>query len=422
MLLQNTDYDYAAQVNILDLFARTVSDNLGVVNNLGECWKSYMTDGNNIELSWDWHTGIEKPAVRFSIDPIGMGAGMTSDPRNGMATAKSKESILQALPNIDMSWFNHFETFFRGETESTFIGLESRKKCDLAECHASKVFWTFDLGEKDITSKAYFFPGYRARAMNRSNLQVISEAIISAPSCTPERLDALTMFSKFVHEHERMGRSPLRLDMLAVDMVESSSARLKIYFYSRRTDFRSVCENMTLRGRIAGPDMDRGLSRLRCLWESLFDQEGVSPDTPLSSTSHQTAGILYDVEFRLGDKAPKTKIYMPVQHYARTDAQVITSVSKFMNAQGIKHGGAAKRKIGCPGREQAPSARLGPSLPTPSYADAFNAIFTDEAIRSSRGRHTRVACSIEAGGALRVVSYANPQEGKFIRHTPQQSS
>ncbi|KAI2466800.1 tryptophan dimethylallyltransferase-domain-containing protein [Annulohypoxylon bovei var. microspora] len=408
VLLQNAGYTYASQIKILDFFARKVVDSLGITHERGaERWKSFMTDDNNpIELSWDWHMGIERPTVRFSIEPTGLGAGTPDDPRNERAAAGFKQSILQALPDIDMSWFDHFEVFFRDETEP-----------DPAEGQSSRVFWAFDLGEKDITSKAYFFPGYRARATNRSNLQVIAEAVASAPSCTPKRLSAFNIFAEFVNEHERAGQPPLELDMLAIDMVDCSSSRLKIYFRSRRTDFRSACETMSLGGRIAGLDMDEGLAQLRYLWDSLFDQGGEPLDTPLGPTSHRTAGILYNVEFRLDDKLPKAKIYIPVRHYARTDAQVIRSVSKFMNYQEMRHGETAGEDIrGCR-REQASSARPSSSSPTSAYANAFNTIFTNNAISTSRGLHTYIACSVQTGGMLRVVSYINVQEGK-LKHIP----
>ncbi|KAI0387537.1 tryptophan dimethylallyltransferase-domain-containing protein [Hypomontagnella monticulosa] len=409
VLLENAGYSEAAQVKILEFFARRIMGNLGVANESGaQRWKSFMTDDNNpIELSWDWHTGVERPTVRFSMEPIGLGAGTPEDPRNERAAEEFKRSILQALPDTDMSWFDHFEAFFsEGMTRNSVEG------------HSSKVFWAFDLGEKEVTSKAYFFPGYRARATNQSNLEAISEAIASAPSCTPEKLGALNIFSDFVNETERLGRPPLELDMLAIDMIDCANSRLKIYFRNRQTDFRSVCETMSLGGRIAGHDMDVGLAELRRLWNLLFDRESESEDKPLGQANHRTGGILYNVEFRLGGKAPKAKIYIPVRHYARTDEHVMKSVSLFMDSQGSKQLDKVKvaEKDGDHGRKQ-PTAGRAESTSSTAYAKAFNTIFTDGGISASRGLHTYIACSIQSGGALRVVSYINPQEEK-LRSAP----
>ncbi|KAI1775289.1 aromatic prenyltransferase [Hypoxylon cercidicola] len=326
VLLRNAGYSDAAQVRILGFFARRIANSLGVANEPGaQRWKSFMTDDNTpIELSWDWNTGVQKPTVRFSIEPVGLDAGGPSDPRNERAAAEFKNSVLQALPDTDMSWFDHFEAFFNEGTDRHAV-----------EGHPSKVFWAFDLGEEDLTSKAYFFPGYRARATNATNLQVISEAIAAVPSCTPEKLGAFHAFASYVREHEQSGAAPLELDMLAIDMTARGQSRLKIYFRNRATSFQSVRATMTFNGRVAGPDMDEGLDRLRRLWDALFDREGERDDdeAPLGREDHRTAGILYNVEFRLGGQAPKAKVYVPVRHYARSDAQVVRAVSGFMDSQ-----------------------------------------------------------------------------------------
>ncbi|KAI1106977.1 tryptophan dimethylallyltransferase-domain-containing protein [Jackrogersella minutella] len=408
VLLHNANYTHAAQVRILEFFAQRIVGNLGVTNETGaKLWKSFMTDDNNpIELSWDWHTGTKRPTVRFSVEPIGLNAGTPDDPYNERATVGFKQSILRALPNTDMRWFDHFDAYFNEGVE-----------CNSVEGHLTRVFWAFDLGEGDIASKAYFFPGYRAQATNMTNLQVISEAIALAPSCTPERLGAFDMFVQFVQEHERMGRQPLELDMLAIDMMACDKSRLKIYFRSRETDFGSVRETMSLGGRVTGPDMDVGLNQLRRLWKSLFGQEGASEDTPIGGANHRTAGILYNIEFHLGGQAPKAKIYIPVRHYARTDAHVIKSVSNFMDSQtGLvgQSSGTARDSITAYGRDQPPAERFGPRSPSStSYAKAFSTIFTDDAIAASRGLHTYIGCSVQTGGALRVVSYINVQEEKL---------
>ncbi|KAI1386228.1 aromatic prenyltransferase [Hypoxylon trugodes] len=403
VLLQNAGYTHAAQVNILQFFAREIASNLGTANEPGaRRWKSFMTDDNNpIELSWDWHTGVEKPTIRFSIEPIGLDAGSPYDLCNEYAAEDFKHLILKALPDTDMSWFDHFEGFFSDKADRNSV-----------EGHPSRVFWAFDLGEKEIQSKAYFFPGYRARTMNQTNLQVISEAIASAPSCTPEKLGAFNQFAEFVNEHEQKGGLPLELDMLAIDMIDSAKSRLKIYFRNRQTDFRSVRETMTLGGRVTGDDMDAGLSQLRRLWNSLFDQEGKPEDTAIGQADHRTSGILYNVEFRLGGQSPKAKIYIPVRHYARSDAQVARSVSQFMDSQ--RREKLQDQKSELAGGERAISPVSA------AYGNALNTIFTDDSMATSRGLHTYVACSVQAGGALRVVSYINPQEKK-LRQTSQKS-
>jgi hypothetical protein len=47
------------------------------------------------------------------------------------------------------------------------------------------------------------------------------------------------------------------------------------------------------------------------------------------------AGILYNMEFRLGSEIPKVKVYIPVGHYARSDWHVLMALNGYM--QGV-HG------------------------------------------------------------------------------------
>ena len=318
ILLGSAGYSYAARVRILEFFARCIAPRLGIANEPGvERWKSFMTDDHNpIEFSWDWHTGSEPPKIRFSVEPVSERAGTPLDPRNELITMEFLRAMLTDLPATHMQWFSHFESYFG-------LGLKQHSPAG----HLSQIFWAFDLNEKDVTVKAYFFPEYRALATQRTNMQVISEAIEAAPLCTSEGLSVLHMFQEFVHEHAKV---PLEMDMLAIDLVEPLQSRLKIYFRTRETSFRSVRDAMTLGGRITNNDMDTGLQSLRRLWDSLFDQQGVPDDRSLPASTHRTAGILYNVEFRLGSKAPKVKVYIPVRHYARNDWQIMNAVSDFI--------------------------------------------------------------------------------------------
>ena len=318
ILLGNAGYSYTARVRILEFFARCIAPRLGIANEPGvERWKSFMTDDHNpIELSWDWFTGSEPPRIRFSVEPVSESAGTSQDPRNERIAREFLTTMLTNLPATDMQWFSHFESYFG-------LGLERHSPAG----HLSQIFWAFDLNEKDITVKAYFFPEYRAHATQRTNMQVISGAIEAAPFCTSDHLSVLPMFQKFVDEQAKI---PLEMDMLAIDLVEPLQSRLKIYFRTRETSFESVRDAMTLGGQIANDDMGTGLQSLRRLWDSLFDHQGVPDDWPLPASTHRTAGILYNVGFCLGSKIPKVKIYIPVRHYARSDWQIMNAVSDFV--------------------------------------------------------------------------------------------
>ncbi|PWY69800.1 aromatic prenyltransferase [Aspergillus heteromorphus CBS 117.55] len=380
-LLHDAGYSKNAQQVILTFYGHNIAPFLGVANAYGaHRWKSFMTDDHNpIELSWDWHTGNKRPTIRFSIEPVGLQAGGKGDPDNSSADTHFRETLVRALPSMNLEWFDHFH----------HILAPNKSPGGCMEGHPSKIFYAFDLGERDIISKAYFFPGFKARAVNQSNLQVLAEAIRTAPHCTDDQqLLAFRVFEDFVVEE---ATPSVEMDMLAIDMICPAQSRLKVYFRNRQTSFDSVRQTVTMGGRLYTSSLEVGLQNLRRLWDGVLGQDGVSDDAPLPGLNHRTAGILYNMAFCLGSKLPTVKVYIPVRHYARSDWQVVTALREYM------YGGNGQTK----------------TSETAAYNNAMRSVFHENALETQRGLHTYIGCSIQPGGDLRVVSYINAQAEKF---------
>lgn len=323
VLLYNAGYSNHAQYQALAFFAVVVAPNLGAARepSLGpNPWNSFMTDdGNPIELSWDWHTGNKLPTVRFSIEPVGVHAGTLRDTQNLYGASKFRRTLLQLPKRANVEWFDHFNAQFN---------CYDIADGSIEEGHSSQVFFAFDLTADGITSKAYLFPGFKARTLGQSNLMVLSQAIASAPYSTPDKLEALSVFKDFAMDPMIPA---LEMDMLAIDLIEPTASRLKIYFRSRETTFSSVRRIMTLGNRTATPEVDQGLQNLKRLWDTLLEREGSMDDEALPTVDHRTAGILYNVEFRLGSALPKVKIYIPVRHYANSDKNIVRGLGDYMH-------------------------------------------------------------------------------------------
>ncbi|SPJ88014.1 uncharacterized protein FTOL_12483 [Fusarium torulosum] len=320
-LLDGAGYSYESQASILHHFANLVTPYLGVApwSELPR-WESFMTDDHTpIELSWDFHTGADQPTIRYSIEPIGADAGTSANRYNEGTAAAFKQSLFKAYPDIETALLDHFEACLNGSWADS-----------IPEGHCSTFFWAFDLNEKAITNKAYFFPGAVAHATHRSKLAVITDAIISAPGCRIGMQIPLQIYIDFVYQHP--GLEP-EIDMLALDLVPLNKARLKIYFRERKTDFASVKETMSLGGRIQGPGFETAMQRLRRLWDALTGMHNKPDDISLPYKDHRTAGILYNVEFRMNVEDPKVKIYIPVRHYAENDQQIIKALKEFLTEQ-----------------------------------------------------------------------------------------
>lgn len=331
VLLYNAGYSSHAQYQTLTFFAVVVAPSLGAAFEPSllcpRPWGSFMTDdGNPIELSWDWGIGNKPPTIRFSIEPVGVQAGTPRDPQNLYATSRFRQTLLHLPTKPNVEWFDHFNHKFNRHDVANDSTVEG---------HSSQVFFAFDLAEEGITSKAYFFPGFNARATGQTNLAVISQTIVTAPYCTTENLGALSVFEDFATDPSTPA---LEMDMLAIDLIEPTTSRLKIYFRSRETTFSSVRHIMTLGKRTATPEVVQGLNNLKRLWDAVLEREDSLENEPLPSVAHRTAGILYNAEFCLGSVVPKVKIYIPVRHYASSDQNIIRGLGDYLYGVNNTHG------------------------------------------------------------------------------------
>ncbi|KAI3337283.1 aromatic prenyltransferase [Xylariaceae sp. AK1471] len=276
-------------------------------------------DGTPLEISWDWGTKHDPPTIRYSIEPIGLYAGTSLDPGNLIAGPAFQDRLLRSLENIRLEWFQHFKEIFdihSGE-EASFV--------QDVEDHNSSIFYAFDLSSTEVTAKVYFFLKMRARANGQSNLEVLSQAIQAAPYSTKDNLKAWDMFCDF---SSSLDSKALEYEMLAIDLIDPLESRLKIYFRCRETTFNSVINIMTVGGRIKNHKLYKGLEDLRRLWNALFDID-IPPEQSLRKVGHRTAGILYNIEFRLGETYPIAKVYLPVRHYSHSDEAIIRGLNLY---------------------------------------------------------------------------------------------
>lgn len=312
--LQYRDLNFFAEVVALFL---GVSHEAGVVGGTSP-WPSFVTDdGTPVEMSWDWGTRDSQPTIRYAIEPIGLHASTSLDPRNLAVGPAFQDHLVRSLPEMDLELFRHFISFFNGHMNPG-AGAEG----DEGD-HQSSIFYAFDLAAK-ITAKVYFFPKIRATAFGQSNLDVLMQAMHTIPGVSNKDLEAFAVFHDFGSDPTN---KDLEYEMLAIDLVSLKRSRFKIYIRCRDTCFKSVINIMTMGGRIGSSKLYSGLVDIHQLWKGLF---GARPlDQPLSHVTHRTAGMIYNVEFRLGDTAPVTKIYLPVRHYCSSDAAVIQGLNDY---------------------------------------------------------------------------------------------
>ena len=332
-------------------------------------------DGTPIELSWDWGTTGDRPVIRYSIEPISLAAGTQFDPHNAIGS-QYHQRLRKFLPNARLDWFEYFQRCFEVEDKLKLAPDRYTKS-------APRVFFAFDLSDDGTTAKAYFFPQDSARARGISEVARISEVIAAAPLCD-SKVKPLWLLREWA---EASRAKPLEFPILAIDLVDPRESRLKIYVRNRETHFDSVVDVMSLGGLVQEKGLTKGLARLKVLWNALFDV-GASPDQSLSANPHETAGILYNFEFRPGDRVPSCKIYIPVRHYSKSDAEILKRLGWYLEHEK---------------RDRYLS----------TFVELMEAVFDTRSMRRDCGLQTYLGVSIRPDGSLRLVSYLNPQISKL---------
>ena len=322
VLLHQAQYTTESQYRNLVFFALLVVRELGPSPSrvLSQPrWKSFMTDDHMpIEFSWEWGLGQNRPSIRYGIEPVGPYAGTSYDPFNQHVGPQLARRLGKALPKSDLEWFEHFSNEFL-----VFDGSDGR--CN--ENHESRFFAAFDLHEKDITFKAYFFPGFKAAKIGRSKMDCISSAFDRLPGKPFGENHAFDLLRKYMQCPTQNGS--MEVEMLAFDCVIPAMSRVKIYARSRFTSFDSVKSIMTLGGRLNSLGTTKGVEELQVLWNLLFGADRSSSEE-LQQVGHRTAGIIYYFEIKPGKPFPIPKLYIPVRHYVKTDFEIIEALGMYL--------------------------------------------------------------------------------------------
>jgi DMATS type aromatic prenyltransferase len=320
-LIAHTEYPVKAQHRHLLFFRDFIAPQLGLAPAEREQrslpWQSFMTDdGTPLELSWDWGVTGDAPKVRFSIEPIATHAGTPVDPLNRHAGYDLVRRLQAAVPTVNLELFDHFA--------AEFMVFDKPH----AEGHQSRFFAAFDLEPSgEVVTKAYFFPAFKGLSKDPvARLQGLGESLKRMPAHFNTDYDGLDVLRTYMARPA--GDAAMQFEILAIDCIEPSKSRLKIYTRCQHTHFNSVRTAMTLGGMLDSPDLLSGLVELRELWSLLF---GERPDSEeLRSVHHRTAGLLYNFEIPPNGGRPVPKIYIPVRHYAASDTAVVDALQVFL--------------------------------------------------------------------------------------------
>ena len=118
-----------------------------------------------------------------------------------------------------------------------------------------------------------------------------------------------------------------------MDTVEPSKNRLKVYARCSATNLSGVVSAMTLGDHptlVSHPGIQHAIANVTHLWCLMFGQDAVDNDVSLSSKNTiYTKGIVVYYDLTPGRAIPMPKVYIPVRHYANSDAHVCQVMSQY---------------------------------------------------------------------------------------------
>ncbi|KAK0387751.1 hypothetical protein NLU13_3996 [Sarocladium strictum] len=389
-MLEMAEYSASSQVLHTDFFLNSVSPFLGYhpkgEKPLPHIWKSFMTDDHTpVELSWAWSSGDRKaPVVRYSVEPISRAACRGLDMDNVDANVRMLGEALRIAPDMDLCLHRHFRKALTASRGST----AGRGQLDQDASVASAVpqaqcFIAFDLQDDHVVVKQYYIPNRRSMELGCDNWRLVRDALLNIPAAWMPRIDpALSVLTEFIGSFDA-DKAPT-VEIMAVDCIDPAQSRLKIYCRSRSTSFDSVVHMLALGGRKPLQADER--SALWDLWMAVFSltpETYSSAEQGLPEKGHRTAGLLYYYELKANSSCPKSKVYLPVRHYAQNDDQIARGLSSFLEAR-------------------------GKGFKSGSYYDAVRKLCKNRNLSDGLGFHTYVSWAGDKG-KWNITAYFNPQ-------------
>lgn len=189
--------------------------------------------------------------------------------------------------------------------------------------------------------KAYFLPETVSAVTGVPKLDLITKTVERLSEDVPGLTTPWTLTRGFFDSlPSHLAPS---LEIAAVDCVPSHKNRLKLYVRTPFATLENIQRFMTLDGTLRTPMIDKALEQIATFWRLLFGNipDDAEPSVCEDRLRHLTSGLLFYYELR-GDSAhPHPKVYLPVRHLCKDDAQIVQAMVDLYEAIGNVE--AAKR-------------------------------------------------------------------------------
>jgi tryptophan 7-dimethylallyltransferase len=179
-----------------------------------------------------------------------------------------------------------------------------------------------------IVGKAYFLPHIRSQATGISIDKLVTECMKTLGLEDPWAM--VVRYLAVLPQHYQA-----KIEVVAVDCVQPSDNRVKVYVRTQASSLRSIIDLMTLGGELSDPSILSAIATIRHLWLLFFSEADESVSIPSLRPGHFGSGFSVYFEMRLNRSTPSTKAYIPIRHYCSDDAVIAQAMAQFYREIGL---------------------------------------------------------------------------------------
>ncbi|OLN96966.1 7-dimethylallyltryptophan synthase 3 [Colletotrichum chlorophyti] len=247
--------------------------------------------------------------------------------RFGQNCVREMLSQIQAdIRDVHLDWAYQFikDLFPSTEAEVELALRRAQTELPAPLDHALTFNMALDLSGATRKMKAYMFPMAKNLATGRQ--RDARDAGFDAIRNLKPHGNRLAPAVDFLDLYWDTCPEKLVLDMIGMDCVDPSKARIKIYAHlPTRNSWDLIRHVSTFGGQATDVDRLKGLEILHSLWDILRNEQsnhGDHYDKPMRHPTSFLGSIMFSFEIVPDRQIPDVKIYVPMWQYAPSDGHV----------------------------------------------------------------------------------------------------
>ncbi|OHX01236.1 aromatic prenyltransferase [Colletotrichum incanum] len=351
--LLNSAESYTAEekADHLRVFRDVVVPSFGIPTPKAKVMPLLTYDGSTFEPSWNF-TKVDDGVIRYTFEPLGDTAGSDEDPFAGEIGRSMIPILSQVSSDVDLRWYEQVVSAWFVTPEEA---VAARQNLPPHVKRIPQLFLAYDMKRSKRILKAYLFPVLKHFATGITTSDLVFDMI---PKLQPFG-DKLVTPAKKLQNYLAACREPCIVEMMAIDCIDPSKARVKVYARTISNSKSVLADVLSLGGAQTDETTLKGIETAEKVWHLLLDEpQGMATDQRKDCRDMQTLhkGICFAFELKSGSERIGIKAHLPWGQTARSDAQTIENFTQALrnlgsdeSAEKFNRGASATAKL--PGRD-----------------------------------------------------------------------